>query len=86
MPQAVGPSMDLGLDLGLGLSDQPLAFDSMTDMPFPLKLDSGLGNILMDDLLSPVGTTDPLLSSVSPGVSKGSSRRSSFSMEDEPGC
>ncbi|XP_043531072.1 microphthalmia-associated transcription factor-like [Chiloscyllium plagiosum] len=86
MPQAVGPSMDLGLDLGLGLSDQPLAFDSMTDMPFPLKLDSGLGNILLDDLLSPVGTTDPLLSSVSPGVSKGSSRRSSFSMEDEPGC
>ncbi|XP_060678479.1 transcription factor E3a isoform X2 [Hemiscyllium ocellatum] len=86
VPQAVGPSMDLGLDLGLGLSDQPLAFDSMTDMPFPLKLDSGLGNILMDDLLSPVGTTDPLLSSVSPGVSKGSSRRSSFSMEDEPGC
>ncbi|XP_078088258.1 microphthalmia-associated transcription factor-like isoform X2 [Mustelus asterias] len=82
LPQVVGPSF--GLDLGL--TDQPLAFDSMTDFSFALKLDSGLGDILMDDSLSPVAAADPLLSSVSPGASKGSSRRSSFSMEEEPGC
>uniref|UniRef100_A0A8D0E1Q1 Transcription factor binding to IGHM enhancer 3 n=2 Tax=Salvator merianae TaxID=96440 RepID=A0A8D0E1Q1_SALMN len=45
----------------------------------------GLQDVLMDDWtsLSPLGASDPLLSSVSPGASKGSSRRSSFSMEDE---
>ncbi|XP_038637860.1 microphthalmia-associated transcription factor-like isoform X3 [Scyliorhinus canicula] len=84
LTQAAGPSFGLGLDLGL--TDQPLAFDSMSDYPFPLKLDSGLGDILMDDSLSPVAAADPLLSSVSPGASKGSSRRSSYSMEEELGC
>ncbi|XP_041037325.1 microphthalmia-associated transcription factor-like isoform X2 [Carcharodon carcharias] len=86
LPQAAGPNLGLGLGLDLGLIDQSLAFDSLADLPFPLKLDSGLGDILMDDSLSPVGAADPLLSSVSPGASKGSSRRSSFSMEEEPGC
>ncbi|XP_048381900.1 microphthalmia-associated transcription factor-like isoform X2 [Stegostoma tigrinum] len=86
IPEAAGPSMDLGLDLGLGMTDQPLGFDSLADLPFPLKLDSGLGDILMDDSLSPVGATDPLLSSVSPGASKGSSRRGSICMEEELGC
>ncbi|KAH0628890.1 hypothetical protein JD844_010510 [Phrynosoma platyrhinos] len=45
----------------------------------------GLQDVLMDDgtALSPLGASDPLLSSVSPGASKGSSRRSSFSMEDD---
>ncbi|XP_063064814.1 transcription factor E3a isoform X3 [Engraulis encrasicolus] len=33
--------------------------------------------------LSPVGAADPLLSSVSPGASKTSSRRSSFSMDED---
>ncbi|XP_078391175.1 microphthalmia-associated transcription factor-like [Cetorhinus maximus] len=86
LPQAACPNLGLGLGLDLGLIDQSLAFDSLADLPFPLKLDSGLGDILMDDSLSPVGAADPLLSSVSPGASKGSSRRSSFSMEEEPGC
>uniref|UniRef100_A0A8C1CJ02 Transcription factor binding to IGHM enhancer 3a n=1 Tax=Cyprinus carpio carpio TaxID=630221 RepID=A0A8C1CJ02_CYPCA len=50
-----------------------------------LMTDMGLGDILMDDsgALSPVGGADPLLSSVSPGASKTSSRRSSFSMEED---
>ncbi|KAJ8393486.1 hypothetical protein AAFF_G00059590 [Aldrovandia affinis] len=50
-----------------------------------LMSDMGLGDILMDDgcTLSPVGGADPLLSSVSPGASKTSSRRSSFSMEED---
>ncbi|XP_039086501.1 microphthalmia-associated transcription factor isoform X2 [Hyaena hyaena] len=48
----------------------------------PTKMGSKLEDILMDDTLSPVGVTDPLLSSVSPGASKASSRRSSMSMEE----
>ncbi|TRY93505.1 hypothetical protein DNTS_011712, partial [Danionella cerebrum] len=50
-----------------------------------LMAEMGLSDILMDDsgALSPVGGTDPLLSSVSPGASKTSSRRSSFSMEED---
>lgn len=48
----------------------------------PTKMGSKLEDILMDDTLSPVGVTDPLLSSVSPGASKTSSRRSSMSMEE----
>ncbi|XP_015283879.1 PREDICTED: transcription factor E3-like, partial [Gekko japonicus] len=45
----------------------------------------GLQDVLMDEgaTLSPLGASDPLLSSISPGASKGSSRRSSFSMEDD---
>uniref|UniRef100_A0A8D0H7W2 BHLH domain-containing protein n=1 Tax=Sphenodon punctatus TaxID=8508 RepID=A0A8D0H7W2_SPHPU len=46
------------------------------------KMGSKLEDILMDETLSPVGVTDPLLSPVSPGASKSSSRRSSVSMED----
>ncbi|XP_063147638.1 microphthalmia-associated transcription factor isoform X2 [Candoia aspera] len=48
----------------------------------PTKMGSKLEDMLMDDTLSPVGVTDPLISSVSPGASKTSSRRSSVSMED----
>jgi hypothetical protein len=33
--------------------------------------------------MSPVWAREPLLSSISPGVSKTSSRRSSFSMEED---
>ncbi|XP_018581238.2 transcription factor E3b [Scleropages formosus] len=45
----------------------------------------GLGDMLMDEgcALSPVGAADPLFSGVSPGASKTSSRRSSFSMEED---
>ncbi|XP_059800299.1 microphthalmia-associated transcription factor-like isoform X2 [Hemitrygon akajei] len=53
----------------------------------PTKMSTKLEDILMDDTLSPGEGTDPLLSSVSPGASKTSSRRSSMSMEDsENGC
>ncbi|XP_033876646.2 microphthalmia-associated transcription factor isoform X16 [Acipenser ruthenus] len=51
------------------------------------KVGSKLEDMLMDDNLSPVGAADPLLSSVSPGASNNSSRRSSISMEDnDRGC
>ncbi|XP_058855963.1 microphthalmia-associated transcription factor isoform X17 [Acipenser ruthenus] len=51
------------------------------------KVGSKLEDMLMDDNLSPVGATDPLLSSVSPGASNNSSRRSSISMEEnDRGC
>lgn len=46
------------------------------------KVASKLNDILMDDTLSPVGGCDPLLSSVSPGPSRDSSRKSSISMEE----
>nr|XP_056708245.1 transcription factor E3 [Euleptes europaea] len=69
-----GDSLDLPFtaeELGLGLA---LGSDGV-----------GLQDVLMDEgaALSPLGASDPLLSSVSPGASKGSSRRSSFSMEDD---
>ncbi|XP_069065613.1 transcription factor E3 isoform X2 [Pleurodeles waltl] len=48
-----------------------------------MTADSAIADILMDDTLSPLGASDPLLSSVSPGASKTSSRRSSFSMEED---
>ncbi|XP_031438930.1 transcription factor EC isoform X2 [Clupea harengus] len=47
-----------------------------------LKEEHRLEEMLMDDPLSPFGT-DPLLSAVSPDASKGSSRRSSFSTDDD---
>ncbi|MEQ2193053.1 hypothetical protein XENOCAPTIV_022636, partial [Xenoophorus captivus] len=51
------------------------------------KAGSKLNDILMEDNLSPVRGGDPLLSSVSPDASKDSSRKSSFSMdENEEGC
>ncbi|XP_078470648.1 microphthalmia-associated transcription factor-like isoform X2 [Lampetra planeri] len=44
----------------------------------------GGGDVLMDELMSPLGPRDPLLCALSPGAtSKTSSRRSSFSMDDE---
>nr|XP_014344243.1 PREDICTED: transcription factor EC [Latimeria chalumnae] len=55
-----------------------------TDLSFSaaLKEDQRLDEILMDNTLSPFGT-DPLLSAASPVASKGSSRRSSFSSDDD---
>ncbi|XP_067270474.1 transcription factor E3a isoform X2 [Pseudorasbora parva] len=77
---AVTSPLDLGT-LSFGELDDPAAsvFNSA------LMVDMGYGDILMDDssALSPVGGADPLLSSVSPGASKTSSRRSSFSMEED---
>uniref|UniRef100_A0A8C1RIP2 Transcription factor binding to IGHM enhancer 3a n=1 Tax=Cyprinus carpio TaxID=7962 RepID=A0A8C1RIP2_CYPCA len=76
----LSPPLDLGT-LNFAELEDPAAsvFNSA------LMADMGLGDILMDDsgALSPVGGADPLLSSVSPGASKTSSRRSSFSMEED---
>ncbi|KAM8934810.1 transcription factor E3 [Pelodytes ibericus] len=57
----------------------------LSDLNFQLSLtgDSAIDDILMDEALSPLGRVDPLLSSVSPGVSKTSSPQSSFSMEED---
>ncbi|KAJ8257774.1 hypothetical protein GJAV_G00189550 [Gymnothorax javanicus] len=78
-------AMTSPLDLG-ALSFSELD-DPTTTSAFnhSLNLDMGLDDILMEDggALSPVGRADPLLSSVSPGASKTSSRRSSFSMEED---
>ncbi|XP_064156621.1 transcription factor E3a isoform X2 [Anguilla rostrata] len=79
---ALGSPLDLG-SLSFAELDDPAssAFNAS------LMSDMGLDDILMDDdggsALSPVGGADPLLSSVSPGASKTSSRRSSFSMEED---
>lgn len=77
---AVTSPLDLGT-LSFGELDDP---GSSVFNP-ALMAEMGLGDILMDDsgALSPVGGADPLLSSVSPGASKTSSRRSSFSMEED---
>ncbi|XP_059508422.1 transcription factor EC isoform X3 [Stegostoma tigrinum] len=55
-----------------------------TDLSFSaaLKQENRLDNILLDNTISPLAS-DPLLSTTSPGASKGSSRRSSFSTDEE---
>lgn len=74
----VGGAMNVPLDLGT------LTFGELDDhassifSPGLMAGEMGLSDILMDD-----GGADPLLSSVSPGASKTSSRRSSFSMEED---
>ncbi|KAF5922674.1 hypothetical protein HPG69_008048 [Diceros bicornis minor] len=81
---------DLTCTTTLDLTDGSITFnsnlgtgtESSQAYGVPTKMGSKLEDILMDDTLSPVGVTDPLLSSVSPGASKTSSRRSSMSMEE----
>ncbi|XP_071068258.1 microphthalmia-associated transcription factor isoform X4 [Dasypus novemcinctus] len=81
---------DLTCTTTLDLTDGTITFnsnlgngpESNQSYSVPTKMGSKLEDILMDDTLSPVGITDPLLSSVSPGASKTSSRRSSMSMEE----
>ncbi|XP_053234194.1 microphthalmia-associated transcription factor isoform X2 [Podarcis raffonei] len=82
---------DLSCTTTLDLTDGTITFnDSLADVTesaagtyaVPTKMGSKLEDILMDDTLSPVGVTDPLLSSLSPGASKTSSRGSSVSMEE----
>lgn len=81
---------DLTCTTTLDLTDGTITFNNNlgpgteSNPPYsvPTKMGSKLEDILMDDTLSPVGVTDPLLSSVSPGASKTSSRRSSMSMEE----
>lgn len=76
------------------LLDLQFPSDHLGDLgdPFHLGLEDilmeeeegGVGGPLSGDALSPLrAASDPLLSSVSPAVSKASSRRSSFSMEEE---
>lgn len=67
-------------------SDPATAFSDplshFTDLSFSAALkEQRLDEIFLEDTISPFGT-DPLLSSVSPVASKGSSRRSSFSSDD----
>ncbi|XP_075437556.1 transcription factor E3 isoform X2 [Ascaphus truei] len=73
------------LDFGTLHFSDPLSDLIDPSLSFHLSLtgDSAIADILMDDALSPLGGADPLLSSVSPGASKTSSRRSSFSMEED---
>ncbi|KAG9336031.1 hypothetical protein JZ751_003290 [Albula glossodonta] len=77
-------AMNTALDLG-ALSFAELDDPASSGFNPTLMSDMGLGDILMDDgcALSPVGGADPLLSSVSPGASKTSSRKSSFSMDED---
>ncbi|XP_042322378.1 transcription factor EC isoform X2 [Sceloporus undulatus] len=78
LPMVHEQHSDLG-DTSAAFSD-PLSH--FTDLSFSAALkEQRLDKILLDDTISPFGT-DPLLSSVSPAVSKGSSRRSSFSSDD----
>ncbi|XP_056585877.1 transcription factor E3a isoform X2 [Triplophysa dalaica] len=81
---SVGGAVTSPLDLGT-LSFGELEDPGSSVFNSALMAEMGLGDILMDDsgALSPVGGADPLLSSVSPGASKTSSRRSSFSMEED---
>ncbi|XP_068104906.1 transcription factor E3 [Hyperolius riggenbachi] len=81
-PQALDPST---LDLGTLQFSEHLNDLVEHSLGFELSLagDSAIADILMDDSLSPLGGADPLLSSVSPGASKTSSRHSSFSMEED---
>ncbi|XP_052460844.1 transcription factor E3-like isoform X2 [Carassius gibelio] len=81
---SVGGTVTSPLDLGT-LSFSELDDPTASVFNPALMAEMGLEDILMDDVdaLSPVGGADPLLSSVSPGASKTSSRRSSFSMEED---
>ncbi|XP_076863223.1 transcription factor E3b [Brachyhypopomus gauderio] len=76
----VGMGLDAPLDLGalnFGELDDPGAA--------ALYPDVSLGDMLMEEgcTLSPGRPAEPLLSSASPGASKASSRRSSFSMDED---
>lgn len=79
--------LTLPQELSSELSDQAMAFSDplshFTDLSFSaaLKEEQRLDDALLDAKLSPLGA-DPLFSVTSPTVSKGSSRRSSFSSEE----
>ncbi|XP_076875013.1 melanocyte inducing transcription factor b isoform X2 [Brachyhypopomus gauderio] len=97
-PQPSGP--DVGLSSTLDLSDGTITFSDghgVGNSAAPADPEAygviakarsaKLDDMLMDDTLSPVATSEPLLSSISPGASEDSSRKSSVSMEEtEHGC
>ncbi|KAF7695668.1 transcription factor E3a isoform X3 [Silurus meridionalis] len=74
----VGGAMTVPLDLGTLSFGELDEHGSSMFSPGLMAGEMGLGDILMDD-----SGADPLLSSVSPGASKTSSRRSSFSMDED---
>lgn len=76
----VGGTISGSLDLG------SLSFAELDDASSSgLYPEVGLGDILMNEgcALSPGGMADPFFSPLSPGASKTSSRRSSFSMDED---
>ncbi|MBN3280542.1 TFEC factor, partial [Polyodon spathula] len=81
--QQMAMSQISGNDLNHGSTTFSDPLSHFTDFSFSatLKEEHRLDEVLMDENLSPFGT-DPLLSATSPVVSKGSSRRSSFSTDD----
>uniref|UniRef100_A0A8C8RKF9 Transcription factor binding to IGHM enhancer 3 n=1 Tax=Pelusios castaneus TaxID=367368 RepID=A0A8C8RKF9_9SAUR len=83
-PCTSDPASSTACLLNLPFSSEELG-ESGLGFPLGLGTDGGLEDILMEDggPPSPLGASDPLLSSLSPGASKGSSRRSSFSMEED---
>uniref|UniRef100_A0A8C5LS95 Transcription factor EB n=1 Tax=Leptobrachium leishanense TaxID=445787 RepID=A0A8C5LS95_9ANUR len=75
------PQMDFPTDLGYQSS-------ACADSSFPDLSRTELDLMLMEDTMmtsDPMMTCDPLMSTLSPGTSKASSRRSSFSIEDVDG-
>eukprot|EP00062_Callorhinchus_milii_P009837 gi/632954071/ref/XP_007892767.1/ PREDICTED: transcription factor EC isoform X1 [Callorhinchus milii] len=83
LQQTTLPQMLSDLSEGSSSFSDPLSH--FTDLSFSaaLKPEQRLDDLLMDDTLSPLGV-DPLLSAQSPNASKGgSSRRSSFSTDDD---
>ncbi|KAL4655918.1 microphthalmia-associated transcription factor isoform X1 [Arapaima gigas] len=93
-PHHPHPGPDLSRPTTLDLTDGTISFSDSRCEPgdsgayvIPIKDSSKLQDILMEGTLSPVQAGDPLLSSVSSGVSNGSSRRSSVSIEEpDHGC
>ncbi|XP_067855652.1 transcription factor EC-like isoform X2 [Heptranchias perlo] len=75
---------DLSFSAALKQENRLDPLSHFTDLSFSaaLKQENRLDNILIDDTISPLGA-DPLLSATSPGASKGSSRRSSFSTDED---
>lgn len=88
-PQALPRSgQEAGRSSTLDLSDGTISYGDAPSDPgvyggIAKVANSKLDDILMDgETLSPVATSDPLLSSTSPGASQDSSRKSSISMEE----
>lgn len=79
---------DMGRTSTLDLNDGTITFNDTVSTDagaygvVPKAHGAKLDDILMDDTLSPVATSDPLLNSVSPGASMESSRKNSMSMEE----